>query len=107
MVTTSLETYFWLLDRLEIEDDSRNKVNMTNNSVALSKPFIKRIENGHYVGRLLADMQPTFAKRTEKNFAVPSTISDLDPEGAPYNSETWRVIFKSLADYGIELGKKR
>ena len=85
MVTTSLETYFWMVDRLEIEDDSRNKVNMTNNSVALSKPFIKRIENGHYVGRLLADMHPTFSKRTEKNFAVPTSLADIDPEAAAYN----------------------
>ena len=60
MVTTSLETYFWMVDRLGIEDDTRNKVNMTNNNVTLGKPFIKRIENGHYMGRLLADMYTTY-----------------------------------------------
>ena len=30
-MSISIETYFWLLDRLKIEDDSRNKVNMTKN----------------------------------------------------------------------------
>ena len=61
MVTTSMETYFWMVDRLGIEDGTRNKVNMTNNSVTLGKPFIKKVENGHYVGRLLKDMYPTFS----------------------------------------------
>lgn len=66
MVTTSIETYFWMVDRLQIEDDVRNKVNRTTNAVTLSKPFIKRVENGHYVGRLLTDMYPTFSKRSDK-----------------------------------------
>lgn len=61
MVTTSLETYFWMVDRLAIEDDSRNKVNMQKNSVLLSKPFVKKLDNGHYAGRLLNLMRQTFA----------------------------------------------
>jgi hypothetical protein len=56
MVTTSIETYFWMVDRLQMEDDSRNKVNMTKNTVSLSKHFLKRIENGHYIGRLCNEM---------------------------------------------------
>jgi hypothetical protein len=63
MVTTSLETYFWMVDRLAIEDDSRNKVNMAKNAVLLSKPFIRRIDNGHYMGRLLHLMQQTYESR--------------------------------------------
>ena len=55
-----------MVDRLQIEDDVRNKVNRTTNAVTLSKPFIKRVENGHYVGRLLTDMYPTFSKRSDK-----------------------------------------
>ena len=29
--TVSVETYYWMVDRLAIEDDTRNKVNMTIN----------------------------------------------------------------------------
>lgn len=53
-MSISLETYFWIIDRLEIEDDSRNKVNKSKNQVTLSKSFLKKCENGQYIGRLLA-----------------------------------------------------
>jgi len=60
MVTISTEVYFWLVDRLTIDDDPRNKVNKAQNSVTLSKPFIKKIENGHYIGRLMREMYQTY-----------------------------------------------
>lgn len=50
MVTTTTDNYFWMVDRLKIEDDTRNKVNMAKNTVGLSKPFVKRLENGFYIG---------------------------------------------------------
>lgn len=49
-MSISIETYFWLVDRLKIEDDSKNKVNMTKNQVTLSKVFLKKCENGLYIG---------------------------------------------------------
>ena len=55
-MSISIETYFWLIDRLKIEDDSRNKVNMTKNQVTLSKPFLKKCENGLYLGQLLTEI---------------------------------------------------
>ncbi len=68
MVTISIETYFWMVDRLQIEDDTRNKVNKTTNIVTLSKPFQKKIENGFYISRLLNEIYPTFSKRSDKQF---------------------------------------
>ena len=67
-MSISLEAYFWLLDRLKIEDDPRNKVNMSKNQVALSKNFLKMCENGMYPGRLLIEMYPTYSNRVEKQF---------------------------------------
>lgn len=80
MVTTTLETYFWMVDRLGIEDDTRNKVNMTRNNVVLGRPFIKRLENGHYVGRLLNDMYQTYSQRTDKQFELSPGISEVEAE---------------------------
>lgn len=53
MTTSSIETYFWLVDRLSMEDDSRNKVNMSKNTVALSKPYLLNIETGSYIAKLM------------------------------------------------------
>jgi hypothetical protein len=41
MVTTNLDTYFWLVDRLEMSDDVRNVINKQLHTVTLSKPFVK------------------------------------------------------------------
>ena len=36
-IEASQETYFWMVDRLGLEEDPKNKVNMNQNTVALSK----------------------------------------------------------------------
>lgn len=56
MTTASIETYFWMVDRLQIEDDPRNKVNRIKNSVAFSKDLTTKIQNGFYLGLLLKNM---------------------------------------------------
>ena len=33
---TSIQNYFWLVDRLAMEDDSRNRVNAESETVTLS-----------------------------------------------------------------------
>lgn len=96
MVTTSIESYFWMVDRLQIEDDSRNKVNMTKNIVVLSKPFTKRIENGHYVGRLLHEMSHTYESRTGRQLLVPSELQAIDAESPGWNAQQWQLIFDAL-----------
>ena len=107
MVTTSIETYFWMVDRLQMEDDSRNKVNMTKNTVSLSKHFLKRIENGHYIGRLCNEMYQTYTKRSGKTFSIPQEINDIDPETAVFHAPTWAVIFDTLSEFGIALSKQK
>ena len=34
---TSIQNYFWLVDRLGMEDDPRNRVNAENETVTLSE----------------------------------------------------------------------
>jgi hypothetical protein len=93
MAVASLEVYFWMLDRLQIEDDTRNKVNKTNNNVVLGKPFTKRVENGHYIGRLLTLMYPTFAQRSGKTFSLPAQLTEIEPEAGTYSRAIWMPIF--------------
>ena len=80
MVTTTTDNYFWMVDRLKIEDDTRNKVNMAKNTVGLSKPFIKRLENGFYIGQLLQEIHPTYMNRSGKQFELPQALTEIDPE---------------------------
>jgi hypothetical protein len=85
MTTTVVETYYWLLDRLNLSDDTRNKVNTVTNVVTLSKPFLKKIDNGHFIGKLLVAMYPTFAKRSDKQFSVPPSLGEIDPDSPTFN----------------------
>ena len=107
MATTSIETYFWMVDRLKIEDDTKNKVNRTTNSVNLSKVFVKKIENGFFIGKLLNEMYPTYSKRSEKSFTIPTEISELNPKLDEYDRQTWNLLFEVLENYGVELSKKK
>ena len=45
-----METYFWVIGTLKIDNDTRNKVNKTLNNVQLSKSLIRQVENGYIVG---------------------------------------------------------
>ena len=92
-----------MVDRLKIEDDSRNKVNMAKNQVALSKNFLKRCENGQYVGRLLTEMYPTFSNRSDKTFTIPPAVTDLTDEAPTYNPAVWKNLFEVLAQFGCKL----
>jgi hypothetical protein len=53
--------------------------------VTLSKPFLKKIDNGHFIGKLLVAMYPTFAKRSDKQFSVPPSIGEIDPDSPTFN----------------------
>ena len=98
MTTASIETYFWMVDRLQIEDDSRNKVNKTKNSVTLSKDLITKIQTGYFLGLLLKNMYQTFESRTGKTFQIPSQLTEIDPKSKDiFNEGTWRIIFETLS----------
>lgn len=64
----SMQDYFWLVDRLELEDDPRNKVNSDTQTVTLGKQLTSSLRNGFVFSKLLQKMQATYAKRTKKFF---------------------------------------
>ena len=96
MTTSSIETYFWLVDRLSMEDDSRNKVNMSKNTVALSKPYLLNIETGSYIAKLMQDMCHTFESRTGKNLEMSKDLV-VDPEAKGFFEPKWKTIFATLS----------
>jgi hypothetical protein len=104
-MTTSLDTYFWMMDRLEMADDPRNKVNKAQNSVTFAKPFLKKIENGHYMSLLMKQMQQTFESRTGKQLAKYGI--QIPAEANSWDSNNWQQLFKSLEHYGIVLTKQK
>lgn len=102
-MSINVETYFWMVDRLNLEDDTKNKVNKVTNFVQLSKNFLKKCENGYYLGRLLKQMYATFSNRTAKSFNVPLIVTEINPDAASFNAQTWKIIFDVLAQYGCKI----
>jgi hypothetical protein len=74
-----------LVDRLKIADDTKNKVNKVTNLVTLSKPFLKKCENGHYIGKLLREMYATYSNRTGKSFRLTNAVTDISSELEAFN----------------------
>lgn len=85
LLQINTETYFWLVDRLKIADDTKNKVNKVTNLVTLSKPFLKKCENGHYLGKLLREMYATYSNRTGKSFKMTNVVTDIPSDLEPFN----------------------
>ena len=77
---SSIETYFWMVDRLNLEDDPKNKVNMAKNSVIYSKVLVQKINNGSFVARLLNLMTPTYQQRVNSNNTSTNTFKFTKPE---------------------------
>ena len=50
---TSIQNYFWLVDRLNMDDDQRNKVNIQSDSVSLSEVLTEYITSGELITKLL------------------------------------------------------
>ena len=67
---TSVENYFWLVDRLNMEDDPANKVNVQKETVILSNNLRDGVRSGEILQKLLEQMHVTYIKRTEKPFSL-------------------------------------
>ena len=83
---TSVENYFWLVDRLNMEDDPANKVNVQKETVILSNNLRDRVRSGEILQKLLEQMHVTFIKRTEKPFSL-KKIDAKNPQ------QRWNGIF--------------
>ena len=62
-----------MLDRNQMEDDSRNEVNMLQNYVDLHRDHSARILNGKYIADLLLNLRRQIIKRSPTSF-------NLDPK---------------------------
>lgn len=74
---TNLDDYFWMIDRLGMQDNPLNQVNKDDNTITLAKDLTGSLANGYYFGKLIAEMHPTYIKRTRKKFALDPTIGSL------------------------------
>lgn len=100
----TLETYFWLVDRCGMDDDQRNKVNMTAQNVQLGKVLVSKLKNGTIFGKLLGEMHSTFIKRTKKPFKLDPNVRELkDNDGVANRTKSWDFLEKEMVNFGIQL----
>lgn len=48
-----IDLYFWMLDRGEITDDQRNKVQIEQQRVRLHREHAQKIENAFYFAKIM------------------------------------------------------
>ena len=73
----NLDDYFWMIDRLGMEDNQKNKVDNEKNTVVLDKMLTGSIANGYYMAKLIVEMHSTYLKRTRKKFTLDPAISTV------------------------------
>jgi hypothetical protein len=93
-----------MIDRLGMEDNPKNQVNKDKNTVSIAKDFANSLSNGYYFGKLIAEMHPTYIKRTRKKFTLDPNISslkdNLQKKAKEYN---WHTISRQLEKFGVSL----
>ena len=70
MFTLDIDLYFWMIDRGDLEDDQRNKVEIEAQRVKLHREYSQRLENGVYVARLMQVIRKTIIKKSKKPFTL-------------------------------------
>ena len=76
-IEISIQDYFWLVDRLDMDDDPRNKVNTETQTVSIGKDMQNSLKNGFLFGKLLQKMQSTYIKRTKKFFNLNADLLEM------------------------------
>jgi len=98
----NLDDYFWMIDRLGMEDDTRNKVNKDRKVVQLSKNMTASLVNGYFFSKLLSEIHPTFIKRTRKNFTLDPGVTEMKDNNAVKSRQAnWDVIQKAVPKFGV------
>ena len=107
-IDISIQDYFWLVDRLEMSDDPRNKVNVDSQTVSLGKEMSNSLKNGFLFGKLLQKMQSTYIKRTKKYFHFSNEMLEMKDNDRVGNRKTnWGYLFSEMKHYGVELDQNQ
>jgi hypothetical protein len=72
-----IDLYFWMIDRGDIEDDQRNKVEMEQSRVRLHREHAQRIENAYYVGKIMHVIRKTIIKKSKKPFTLDPNLHSM------------------------------
>ena len=90
---SSIETYFWMVDRLNLEDDPKNKVDMAKNKVIFSKVITQRINNGSTIVTLLNEMASTYQQRTGREVQLSQNLAAINENDKSFKPENWKLLF--------------
>jgi len=100
----NLDDYFWMIDRLGMEDNQKNKVDNEKNTVVLDKMLTGSIANGYYMAKLIVEMHSTYLKRTRKKFTLDPAISNVKDNLQKKTKEAnWFAVARQLSKFGVTL----
>ena len=96
-----------MIDRLGMQDNPNHQVNKDKNTVTLAKDLTGSLTNGYYLGKLIAEMHPTYIKRTRKKFSLDPNLMSLKDNVQKKTKEfNWFTISKQLEKFGVSLDQE-
>ena len=72
-----IDLYFWMIDRGDLQDDQRNKVEVDHQRVKLHWEYSNLVENGYYVGQLMHVIRKAIIKKSKKPFNLDPNLNNL------------------------------
>lgn len=102
-----IELYFWMLDRGEIPDDQRNRVEIERQRVALYREHSQKLENAVYIGKLMLQMRKTVVKKSQRPFTLDPHLYNLkDLTSSQAKKDNWEVVCSELKKFGIRVPRE-
>ena len=103
-----IDTYFWMVDRAEIDDDQRNQVNIDKQKVMLYKDHSAKIENGVYMGKIMHAIRKTILKKSRKPFTLDPALANLKDQSIKSVKEfNWNLVISELKKFNIKTSKDK
>jgi hypothetical protein len=53
VLVLDVDQYYWLLDKLEVAEDQRNKLNIQAQTVQMHREYLMNFENGLYFAKIM------------------------------------------------------
>ena len=97
-----------MIDRGEMEDDQRNRVEIEQQRVNLHREHSQRLENAMYIAKVMQVIRKTIIKKSKSPFALDPQLNHLKDQGTTIARQyNWDVVTPELKKFGIKVNKEK
>ncbi len=103
-----IDLYFWMIDRGDLQDDQRNRVEIDHQRVKLHREYSTLVENAFYIGQLMHVIRKSIIKKSKKPFNLDPQLNNLKESSSQAARQyNWDITASELKKFNIKLTKEQ